>query len=153
MQRPFFEDEGVEAIVSAMTAHRNVLNLGEQGCRALGNLALYNDVNRVSIAAKHGVEAVVSAMAACSNIREVQEQGCLALGNLSCNNHANRVSIAAKPTHINVSKVQEFGCYALGIISCNDANNVSILAKNGIETIVNAMTAHSNVLKVQERGA
>jgi hypothetical protein len=53
---------GIEAILSAMTAHSNVSRLQECGCAALGNLAGNYDANRESIAAKHGVEAVVSAM-------------------------------------------------------------------------------------------
>jgi hypothetical protein len=37
---------GIEAIVSAMAAHNNVLEVQENGCYAPGNLAC-NDANRV----------------------------------------------------------------------------------------------------------
>jgi hypothetical protein len=53
---------GIEAIVSAMTAHSNMRKVQEWGCLALVNVASKNDANRVSIGAKHGIEAIVSAM-------------------------------------------------------------------------------------------
>jgi hypothetical protein len=49
---------GIEAVVSAMTAHSNMSKVQEEGCLALGCLA-YNDANCVSIASKYGIEAVV----------------------------------------------------------------------------------------------
>jgi hypothetical protein len=156
--------QGIEAIVSAMTAHSNVSKVQEQGCYALGSLACSNDANCVSIAAKHGIEAIVSSMTAHCNVSKVQELGCAALGILARHNDANCVLIAAKDgikaivsamtAHSILSKVQEQGCFALwSLARNNDANRVSIAAKHGIEAIVSAMMAHSNVSKVQERGS
>jgi hypothetical protein len=79
---------GIEAIVSAMTAHSNVSRVQVYGCAALGNLACGNDANCVSIAEKDGIEAIVSAMTAHSNISEVQEYGCSVLFNLTFNDFA-----------------------------------------------------------------
>jgi hypothetical protein len=76
-------NHGLEAILSAMTAHNNVSKVQEQGCLALGNLVSNNDANRVSIAAKHGVEVILSTMTAHNNVSKVQEQGCLALAKSS----------------------------------------------------------------------
>jgi uncharacterized membrane protein YecN with MAPEG domain len=159
---PIAAYDGIEAIVSAMTAHSNESEVQEQGCVALGILARENDANRVSIAANDGIEAIVSAMTAHSNISEMQQCGCYALGSLARDNDANRVSIAANDgveaivsamtAHSNISEMQQCGCYALGNLACNDANSVSIAAKDGIEAIVSAMTAHSNESKVQEHG-
>jgi hypothetical protein len=152
---------GIEAVVSAMTAHSNVSKVQEWGCAALGNLAC-NDANCVSIASNHGIEAVVSAMAAHRDVLNVQEWACVALSNLAWNNNANCESIAAKhgieaivgamTAHYNVSKVQECGCLALANLADNDANCVSIAAKDSIEAVVSAMTAHSNISDVQEYG-
>jgi hypothetical protein len=50
-------------------------------------------------------------------------------------------------------KYKRRGCYALGKLAWNnDANRVSIAAKHGIEAIVIAMTAHSNIPGVQKWG-
>jgi hypothetical protein len=67
---------GIEAIVSAMTAHSNIPEVQEwSGCGALGNLARNNDENCLSIAATHGIEAIVSAMTAHSNASRMKEWG------------------------------------------------------------------------------
>jgi hypothetical protein len=118
-----------------MKRYRSVPRIQQQGCAAFRDPILGTDDNHISSAVNDGIEAIVL---------KVGERGCLALGNLASNSDANRVSM---------SKVQEWGCFALGNLALNsDANRVSIAAKHGIEAIVSAMAAYSNITEVQECG-
>ena len=63
---------GLELIVAAMTTHAKQSTVAEQGCGALGTIALRNPSNCVAIVAAGGVDAIVKAMQIHSEVTGVQ---------------------------------------------------------------------------------
>eukprot|EP00961_Rhodomonas_salina_P027916 377640-Rhodomonas_salina.1 len=81
-----------------MKRHPESAAVQEQGCWALGNLAVnadnqVNAGNQLMIADAGGVEAVVEAMKRHPESAAVQDKGCGALWSLACNAD-NKVKIA-----------------------------------------------------------
>jgi len=73
---------GIEAVVSAMTAHREDAAVQEQGAGALQSLAA-DALGRARAVGAGGVEAIVDAIRAHRTQPAVQEFGCWALANLA----------------------------------------------------------------------
>jgi hypothetical protein len=170
---------GIEAVLSAMKRHVDMLVVQERGCYVLWQLSaakqgcgvtrssgvaadLSPDV-KASIVAAGGIDAIVSAMRRHSDDAAVQEWACRALQRLAARNVANQVAIAAADgvvavvdamrRHTAVADVSEWGCAALRSLAYgHEGNQVAIAAVGGIETVASVMQRHADAAGVQQHG-
>ena len=158
----------IEAAVAAMTAHKGVADVQEQGCKALGFIVFQTEDKAVAkiaalakIAAAGGIEATVAAMNAHIDVTGVQLQGCMTLWHIAAapGNQAKvtaaggiEVVVAAMNAHRGVADIQEMGCKVLYVIATATENKVKVAAVGGIEAIVVAMNAHRGVAGIQDSG-
>ncbi|XP_068693794.1 armadillo repeat-containing protein 6-like isoform X2 [Montipora foliosa] len=77
---------GLGLIVAAMTTHAKQPMVAEQGCAALGSIALRSPSNCTAIVGTGGVEAILKAMQIHADSIGVQKQACLAIRNLVARN-------------------------------------------------------------------
>ena len=116
---------GVAAVVAAMRTHADVVAVQEQGCHALHNLAISDDISTL-IGSSGGVAAVVAAMRAHADVAAVQEAGCMALKNLAIGNDTNgdligssggvEAMVAAMTQHAQIQAVQDDSQFVLDLL-------------------------------------
>ena len=69
------DNQDIDGILAVMAQHRDSTGVQEQGCEALGNMAI-NPATRPIIAEKGGIEAAFRAMTQHSHHEDVQVWGC-----------------------------------------------------------------------------
>jgi hypothetical protein len=121
---------GIEAVVSAMTSHRDVVTVQEQGCYALGWMSLLS-ANQAS-------------------------DVFLFVGTLQCLVHSVMVSIiegfVSVCSYFIKSRNHHIVCLSLFIVCLwENLIQASIAAKGGIEAVLAAMSTHPGSAAVQER--
>eukprot|EP00727_Mastigamoeba_balamuthi_P009399 m51a1_g5081 hypothetical protein (1134) ;mRNA; r:234991-239264 len=141
----------VDAVTAAMTAHRNVVNVQESGCRVLGNIG----------AGAATLEAVLASMEAHRASAAVQQAGCGAIWRLMCASSANRaaattarcaeVVLAGMAAHRGAAGVQKHGCHVLMELALKNQENGSAVARmGGVRACLRAMRKHKDSAAVQE---
>ena len=151
----------LEAVTEAMVRHLKHVGVQENGCAAIGNLAV-NDENQAKAGRIGSIEAVVDAMNQHLRHQGVQERGCAALRNL-CGSFDNQAKVAsaggvpavcaALQQHASHAATCERGCAALGNLTFKNPENQALAAASGgVEAVIAAMKAHAKVPLVQERG-
>jgi hypothetical protein len=158
-KRKVVAEGGIEAVVAAMNAHTRVADVQENGCAALGNIAMLSEENMEKVAEKGGIEAVVAAMEEHLNNAEahlikinavVQESGCRALGNIAATAKTKqevakkggiKAVVAAMNAYLNNAFVQEQGYYALWNIAFNDKKTMPKVVLGSINVMVAIMNA------------
>lgn len=152
---------GIEALVAAMNAHRQVQQVQECAVAALSNLSASNSDNQTMIAKLGGIAVLIKAMQEHRAQPLVQQYGATALRNLTLHNADNKKAIAelsgidalvaAMRTHPSVASVQQYAADALQNIALHNAENkVRIQQEGGILVLINAMRSHPNEPRVQQ---
>ncbi|KAK3263927.1 hypothetical protein CYMTET_27300, partial [Cymbomonas tetramitiformis] len=154
---------GVECVVKGMVSHISVIEVQEEGCKALANLA-ENHENKSHLASSGAIEAVLNAMKVhnlrSNNAIEVRllRQACRALSNLAVNEQnelklmkiggieAVLAAMAAKEADL---ETQRYAIAYLGAMAIHEAHALKISALGGIEAVVKALGEHAQV-PVQE---
>lgn len=148
----------VGPILLAMKTHPNEVGVQEQACRALCNLAVYNDDTQQSC---DGISVVLSAMKMHPNEADLLRSACQTLWSLS-RSADNSISIArlggigailsAMKNHPNEAGLQEAALEALGSLSDNNEDNkVSIARLGGVATILSAVKSFPNEARLQQK--
>ncbi|RLN73387.1 hypothetical protein BBJ28_00016079 [Nothophytophthora sp. Chile5] len=114
--------------------------------KALGNLSVGDDANRVAIARKGGISLLVALVRA--GTAEQKPFAAQALGNLALN-YANRVAIAREGgiqplvalVREGMDEQKRWAAEALAKLAKNDANRVAIAREGGIQPLVALVSA------------
>ena len=126
---------GVEVVVAAMQAHTGDLDLQQNGCAVLSNVA----VDNASWLEEGGVGAAIAAMRAHTGDLDVQRNGCVMLYHVQLEGEGRQVVVeeggvetvvAAMRAHPGNLDVQENGCALL----C-DLGMDAIMAAGGIDVL------------------
>ena len=119
-----------QAVIGALQGHRRYIDVQENGCWAIVNLAKCSDARKDALMAAGAAQAVVGAMQGHLEHAGVQEKGCAAIANLAGGSDADSDADArcdvlmdegAAQTVVGAMQrhgsehfaVQEFGCEAI----------------------------------------
>ncbi|CAB9512061.1 armadillo repeat containing 6 [Seminavis robusta] len=153
---------GIEALLDAMAAQKDVPGVQEAACKVLGVLVYNRESHKEWLAESEGLAAILGAMHLHRTDVGVQEAACGALHNfvfghepsqlLAAQSGAITAVVNAMDAHRSNPGVQELGCAALANIACHTNPDIlrSIVHQGGLGTVLSAMEEHVQDDGVQE---
>ena len=153
---------GPKAVLAAMKAHANRIEVQIAGCQALGNLSATSPEVQASLGKLGGVGSIVTAMSAHEGDAHLQENAISALANLgACSaNHplflvegGIKKIVEAMSCHSDCITVLETGCEALSSLAASgDASIRGAIAKaGGANAVVISMVMNPACVELQKR--
>ena len=154
--------DGMDAILNAMTAHVDKVDVQEAGCDLLWSLAFNNGVAKDIIGKHGGAGVLVRALKRHSRSADFLKSACGALSNL-CQTRVNQQGVASQgglqplvgAIHIHQanSKLLPFLFDALAsLIVSNEENARAVSSQGGVPLIIAALGRHKVVVDVVKSG-
>jgi len=141
-----------------MEVHRESVEVAQQACRALEELAYSQHIRKHYVGSK-AIGKLVSLMGRHGKNADVQECACAAMWTLTDKNTSGLIMkaggiqklLAAMKTHKKAAQVQEHACGALKELAKTDDDCRSRIADSeGISGVLEAMKEHSQKEEVQK---
>jgi len=153
----------VNAVVTAMTEHKEMDEVQEVGCWCLGALVAAHQESKQRAGECGGIDAVCRALRAYSGHEGLQQVALWALGSLAANASDNASQIGKRggiQLVVNAMRnfsenpqLQEMGCWALAnLAACNARCAEYIGKKEGPQAIISAMKQFPKAANVQYTG-
>eukprot|EP01041_Mallomonas_annulata_P003176 gene3176-6267_t len=154
--------DGMDAILNAMTAHVDKVDVQEAGCDLLWSLAFNHSMAKEIIGKQGGIGVLVRALKRHSRSADFLKSACGALSNL-CQSKINQQSVASQgglqplvgAIHIHSANARLlpflFDALAALIVS-NEDNARSVSSLGGVPLVIAALARHKSVPEVVKSG-
>uniref|UniRef100_A0A7S0FV67 EF-hand domain-containing protein n=1 Tax=Pyrodinium bahamense TaxID=73915 RepID=A0A7S0FV67_9DINO len=152
---------GIEAILTAMSNHREAPGVQEHACAALGNLASQAEDYQIELVHHGAVEAIITAMSTHKASPKAQETACWALRELALTSEGRRQItdssgidrvLRAMRNHGGSATLLEHGLMALAYLAYEAEIRRWIAYDGGVSVVLEAMQAVTEDSVVQEAG-
>eukprot|EP01147_Barroeca_monosierra_P001988 gene1988-5068_t len=149
----YIDDEGgIHAIVTALNADKEDVDLQRKGISALTNIAARSDIFAATVLQAGGIVAAKAAMKMHSKNITVQDTVLRCFRNVSpvvgckeilVSGNGIGVIVSTMETHMLVATIQENGCWLLKSLAAGNPVNQAAIANGGIKAVLCAIETHS----------